>query len=63
MGVDAEFGLHVFPACAHQFRRRFHRFLIMAVKADGGFQHQKNVETFILDLAITWAICSDSESR
>ena len=49
MSVDAEFRIAIFPARTHQFRRDLRPFFISAVKAYGGFQHQKDIKTFFLD--------------
>ena len=59
MGVDAEFGFTFFrvPTSSGALRR----FLLMSVEADGGFQHQENVESFILYSGDHLGDLSDSE--
>ena len=49
IGVDRELGLSILPAHAHQFWRDGCRFFITPVEPDGGFQHQKDVESFLFD--------------
>ncbi len=48
MSIDAEFRIAALGAGANKLGA-FRGFIAMTIKPHGGFQHQKNVKTFLLD--------------